>query len=75
MKKLFLSTLFYFLFYILSGQSNQFSVQPNTAKETSPNSLSLPFIEDWSSASLETNNWTTECDNWAINYQEGNENP
>ncbi len=38
-------------------------------------SFELPFYEDWSSGSLETNNWTTECENWAINNHEGNESP
>lgn len=38
-------------------------------------SFELPFHEDWSSGSLETNNWTTECENWAINNHEGNDSP
>ncbi len=75
MKKLFLSTLLSFFVYFLIGQSSPFSVQEVSKEVNHTRSISLPFFEDWSSASLETNNWTTECENWVINYQEGNENP
>jgi hypothetical protein len=32
----------------------------------------LPFTEDWSSGSFETNNWTQEDDYWAISEESGN---
>ncbi len=36
----------------------------------------LPFQEDWSSGSFETNQWDhSSCDNWVINLQEGNPSP
>jgi len=35
----------------------------------------LPFIEDWSSNSFETNNWTIECENWVTTNFEGHETP
>jgi hypothetical protein len=35
----------------------------------------LDFLEDWSSGSFETNNWTTEGPNWTINGQDGNPLP
>ena len=43
--------------------------------ENNPRSFYLPFFEDWSSGSLETNNWQAETENWKINNQEGNERP
>jgi len=42
---------------------------------TAQNSISLPFVEDWQSGSFETNNWTTDSDNWVIDYQNGKEAP
>jgi hypothetical protein len=35
----------------------------------------LPFTEDWSSGSLETNNWTQEDNYWAITEENGNPSP
>ncbi len=35
----------------------------------------LPFTEDWSSASLETNNWTQEDNYWTITEETGNPSP
>jgi hypothetical protein len=75
MKKLSLSALLFLLSFFIIGQNNPISIQSHSTKQRNPDAISLPFFEDWSSASLETNNWTTECENWAINFQEGNENP
>ena len=54
------------------GQTSLFSVKPIQKIDNQQLSISLPFVEDWSSASFETNSWTTECDNWEINNQQGN---
>ena len=35
----------------------------------------LPFLEDWSSASFETNHWTPDGDHWGISTGEGNPSP
>jgi hypothetical protein len=35
----------------------------------------LPFLEDWSSGSFETMQWTTNSDHWDINSNEGNPAP
>jgi len=35
----------------------------------------LPFYEDWSSGSLDTNNWETGNLQWVINYSHGNPAP
>ncbi len=37
--------------------------------------LEFPFIERFSDGSLETNNWTTDCDNWGIIPGEGTPSP
>lgn len=37
--------------------------------------LGLPFFEDWSSGSLETNGWTTNDSLWIVFPDEGNPNP
>ena len=37
--------------------------------------LPLPFVEDWSSASLDTNFWTADTDNWHIDNTLGNPSP
>lgn len=75
MKKRSLFILFFLSTILCYGQILSTSNQVIVSSERNPASLNIPFFEDWSSASLETNNWSTECDNWAINYQTGNENP
>jgi len=35
----------------------------------------IPFTEDWSSGSLETNNWTQEDNYWTITEESGNPSP
>jgi hypothetical protein len=35
----------------------------------------IPFTEDWSSASFETNNWTQESEYWTITEEAGNPSP
>lgn len=62
MRKSYLLVLAFFLF------PTSFSGQKTV-------SLELPFFEDWSSGFFETNNWTTECSNWTIQNQSGNEKP
>ena len=37
--------------------------------------MSLPFFENWSSGTFDTNNWTKEGSNWGINGQSGNPAP
>lgn len=61
---------------MLHGQ-NIHVVSNAATRESKPlsRSFELPFNEDWSSGSLETNSWTTECENWAINYHQGNDSP
>jgi len=54
------------------GQTPLFGVKPVQKTNNQQLSISLPFVEDWSSSSFETNGWTTECDNWEINNQQGN---
>jgi hypothetical protein len=31
----------------------------------------LPFLEQWNTGTIETNNWDTDGANWSINWQEG----
>ncbi len=40
-----------------------------------PPPLALPFLEDWSSGSLDTNHWATECSYWQISETLGNPFP
>lgn len=35
----------------------------------------IPFLEDWQSGSFETNNWTTDSENWAVKSSVGNDSP
>ena len=77
MKKFFtlsclLIVILSFLSFPAIGQTSLFSVKPIQNTENQQLTISLPFIEDWSSASFETNGWATECDNWEINNQQGN---
>ncbi len=77
MKKFFTShclliVLLSFIFFPALGQTSLFSVKPIQKINNQQLSISLPFVEDWLSASFETNSWTTECDNWEINSQQGN---
>jgi len=77
MKKFFPSScllivLLSFLFFPAIGQAPLFSSKPIQKIDNQQLSISLPFVEDWSSASFETNGWTAECDNWEINNQQGN---
>ncbi len=37
-----------------------------------PDTLSLPFIEDWESGSFATNFWQTGCANWEVEHAIGN---
>lgn len=37
--------------------------------------MALPVLEDWSSGSFETLQWTTDSENWIINVDEGNPAP
>ena len=67
MKNIYLLSL---VFFILS--TSLFGQSITTSKTTS---LTLPFFEDWSSSSFETNNWTTECSNWTIQNHSGNDKP
>ncbi len=75
MKKLSITALLFFSFHFLIGQSSPFSVQDVSKEVNRLHSFSLPFSENWSSGSLETNNWTKECEYWAIDFLEGNEMP
>ena len=60
--------------YILSGQNNAISQKDFTVSNP-PSNLSLPFFEDWSLGSFETNNWTVDSENWLINTEVGNDIP
>lgn len=77
MKK-FYSSLFILLvlqfvnFEPLVSQTSLFSVKLTQQSQKQPLSFTLPFTEDWSSASFETNGWVSDCDNWTINNQQGN---
>ena len=53
----YLNLFIIFLLFIFSLQSN--------AQTT--DTLQMPFVEHFTEGSLEINNWTTDCDNWAIN--------
>jgi|GEM_PF-4695173 len=76
MKKLFVLIVLFAGISMLHGQ-NIHVVSNAATRESKPlsRSFELPFNEDWSSGSLETNSWTTECENWAINYHQGNDSP
>ncbi|MCF6170074.1 MAG: T9SS type A sorting domain-containing protein [Bacteroidales bacterium] len=67
--------LLFGLVFFAAGQTGPFSLSANSNKANQPDSFGLPFYEDWSSGSFETNNWTTDCDYWAIDGMEGNEKP
>lgn len=60
------------LFFHAVGQTSLFRAKPVQKINSQQLSISLPFVEDWSSASFETHSWVTECDNWVINNQQGN---
>ncbi len=59
----------------LLSQTSLFSGNPNQKIQKQNLSFTLPFMEDWSSASFETNGWVVDCSNWKINNQEGNPSP
>ena len=64
--------LFTAIYFPTIGQTSLFGVKPIQKTNNQQLSVSLPFVEDWSSASFETNGWTTECNNWEIINQQGN---
>jgi hypothetical protein len=51
--------------------SFQLAAQTNCRNDTT----SIPFIENWSSGSFETNYWETTSGNWVVNLNIGNEAP
>lgn len=68
--------IFFSLTHFAVAQSAIINTQGISAKESfTQDAISLPFLEDWSSGSFETNNWTTSCTNWKINIDQGNEKP
>lgn len=76
MKRISLSAIFLLTCLYFYGQFNVRNSQPKEENQMSnQRSIELPFVEDWMSSSFETNNWTTECDNWVINNMEGNDRP
>jgi hypothetical protein len=76
MKKITLTILLSIAAIFLFSQVGLSTSKTNTKQATNnPRSFYLPFFEDWSSGSLETNNWQAETENWKINNQEGNERP
>ena len=71
MKKRLSAVLFALLPVFLLGQINY----PDTKEDNNLQSQELPFTEDWSSGSFETNNWTVSSENWRVNTEEGNDKP
>lgn len=54
---------------------NYWISEPTCDQDTVFYGFELPFYEDWSSGSFETNGWTVDCSNWQIVSDTGNPAP